>query len=311
MTDSAAIRLDDALLQRRLVDTGLFAAVHRTESTGSTNEDLLEAAGRPEAGSRVPHLTVLTAEQQTGGRGRQTRSWVSPQGASLSTSLLLRPSLPVVQRHWVTLCVGLGLVRALRSREIPAALKWPNDVHVEGRKIAGILAAIPPRDSEAVVVGCGINVLINRQQLPTPTATSVILELDRAGRDSPMPGTAAAGQLRSALLCDWLEEVALLLDRVRQHGSIEPVRAEIVSAISTVGQEVRLELPDGTAVRGEAVAVEYDGALTVEVSRRRRAVPETEDGVGPESLWHAERSPRRESFHAGDVVHLRPIGGPA
>ncbi|TLP77195.1 biotin--[acetyl-CoA-carboxylase] ligase [Nesterenkonia sphaerica] len=309
MSADAAAELDDGLLQSRLVDSGLFAAVHRVASTGSTNEDLLSAADSAAAGAAMPHLTALTAEQQTGGRGRQARSWASPKGTSLSTSLLLRPSLPVVERHWVTLCVGLALVRALRSRGVPGALKWPNDVHVRGRKIAGILAAVPLRDPEAVVVGCGINVLLDEQQLPTPTATSLTLELARAGEPIPLPGTAAAGQLRSALLCDWLEEVAILLEDVRHHGSIEPVRAEILAVISTVGQDVRIELPDGTAVRGAAVAVEHDGALTVEVSGRRRAGSGA-GGVASEGLWRTERTPQRESFHAGDVVHLRPLGEP-
>lgn len=311
MSDTRPAQLDDALLQRRLVQSGLFAQVMRVESTGSTNDDLLDAVAAPEAAQRWPHLTVLTAEQQTGGRGRQSRAWSSPAGSSLSTSLLLRPNVPVAQRHWIPLCLGVALVRALSDRGIPAALKWPNDVHVQGRKIAGILAAVPPQDPAALVVGCGINVLLEADQLPTASSTSVLLELPRAGHTPPMPGTAAAAQLRSGLLCDWLEETARLLRRIQQSGSIEPVRAEIVSTIDTLGQQVRVELPDGTAVRGEAVGVEYDGALTVEVSMRRRSVLDPETGGGAEKLWTAEASPQRESFHAGDVVHLRPAGGPA
>lgn len=310
MPDTNPTPLDDALIQRRLVDSGHFARVVRVASTGSTNEDLLEAAVQPEAARRWPHGTVLTAEQQTGGRGRQSRAWSSPVGTSLSTSLLLRPNLPPEQRHWITLCLGVALVRSLRARHIPAALKWPNDVHVDGHKVAGILAAIPPRSPETLVVGCGINVLLTRGQLPTPNSTSVSLELERAGQAAPQPGTPAGAQLRSMLLCEWLEETADLLRRVQEHGTIEPVRTEIVSTISTVGQEVRVELPDGTAVCGEAVAVEHDGALTVEVSRRRRNALDPAGGAGPPAMWAAEPALRRESFRVGDVVHLRPLVGP-
>lgn len=311
MSDNRLAQLDDALLQRRLVQTRLYAQVLRVDSTGSTNDDLLDAAAEPDADRRWPDMTVITAEEQTGGRGRQARVWSSPPGSSLSTSLLLRPDIPVTQRHWITLGIGIALVRVLRARDIPAALKWPNDVHVEGKKIAGILAAVPPQDPAALVVGCGINVLLTQEQLPTENSTSVLLELSRAGQGSPMPGTAAAAQLRSDLLCDWLEEAAGLLQKIQQHGSIDPVREQIVSTMSTLGQQVRIELPGGTAVRGEALGIEHDGALTVNVSMRRRTVLDPEAGGGAEDLWEKEIRPRRESFHAGDVVHLRPAGAPA
>lgn len=311
MSDTRPAQLDDALLQRRLVQTGLYAQVLRVDSTGSTNDDLLHAAAEPDAHRRWPNMTVITAEEQTGGRGRQARVWSSPAGSSLSTSLLLRPDIPVTQRYWITLCIGVALVRVLRDRDIPAALKWPNDVHVEGKKIAGILSAIPPQDPAALVVGCGINVLLTEDHLPTENSTSVILELSRAGQEPPMPGTAAGAHLRSTLLCDWLEEAAALLQTIQQHGSVEPVREQIISTISTIGQQVRVELPGGTAVRGEAVGVEYDGALTVNVRMRRRTVLDPDAGGGADDLWVDEPTLRRESFHAGDVVHLRPVGGPA
>lgn len=303
-------RLDDALIQRRLVDSGLFARVLRVDSTGSTNDDLLDAVSETGAEQHWPHLSVITAEQQTGARGRQARPWSSPKGSSLSTSVLLRPHLPPQQRHWLTLCLGTALVRALRAQQIPAALKWPNDVHVQGRKIAGILAVVHPRDPDALVVGCGINVLLNAQQLPTPTATSVLLELARSQQPPRDLTATAAAELRSTLLCDWLEEAAHLLQQIHHHG-VDSVRTEIVSTISTVGQDVRVELPDRTAVRGEAVGVENDGALTVEVTSRRRTALDPEAGGGAEDLWAPEASPRREIFHAGDVVHLRSVGGPA
>lgn len=299
--------LDEALLRHRLVETGPYARLSRVQATGSTNADLLAAAQRPDFHEAWPHLSVLTAEEQTGGRGRLARAWSSPSGTSLSTSVVLRPSLPVEQRHWLSLTAGCALVETLRGRGLPAGIKWPNDVHIAGRKVAGILAAVPSESPETVIVGCGINVLLTAEQLPTATSTSVLLELESLN-GGPLDLTAGAGaQLRTELLCQWLENFAKLVTQAQQAGDISPVRDTIISAISTVGEKVRVELPDGTAVRGAAVAVKPDGALVVEVSERRRTPLDAEAGGGGEHLWSQTARPVRESFHAGDVVHLRRV----
>ncbi|GFZ77322.1 biotin--[acetyl-CoA-carboxylase] ligase [Nesterenkonia alkaliphila] len=277
--------LDTELLHRRLVQPGLYARLHRVESTGSTNADLLAASAQPGFSEQWPHLSVLTAEEQTGGRGRLARAWSSPGGGSLSSSIVLRPSLPPEQRHWLSLAAGLALVGVLRSRGLPAAMKWPNDVHVEDRKISGILAAVPPQSPETVILGCGINVLLSADQLPIPTATSLLLELQRAGLPAPAPDSPQAARLRTELLADWLESLAGLLQRIQGAGDIEPIRQEIIAVISTVGRQVRVELPDGSTAHGTATGVEPEGALAVEVDGRRR------------------------SFSVGDVYHLRQSGG--
>src|SRR5699024_7355687 len=205
--------------------------------------ELLRAAQSEQLSSRWPHLAVLTAEEQTAGRGRLGRGWSSPKGSTLSTSILLRPELPQAQWQWLTLTAGLALVRTLRAADMPAALKWPNDVHVGGRKIAGLLAVVPPDDPSAVIIGCGINVLLSSDQLPTPQSTSVLLERQRAGRPVPAPASAEAGRLRTALLGDWLETFAQLLGTLRGAADAAPLRTEIIAAISTPGQQVRVELP--------------------------------------------------------------------
>lgn len=299
--------LDEELLHTRLVESGQVPRLVRVESTGSTNADLVDAADSAEFGQQWPHLSVLTAEEQKGGRGRQVRAWSSPRGASLSTSVVLRPALPLEQRHWLTLATGLALIEALGKRGLPAALKWPNDVHVNGRKIAGILAVVPPGSPESLIIGCGINALLTQEQLPTPTATSVLLELERAGLEAPSPDSPEAAVLRTELLADWLAGLVRIVQRIQDHGDIEPVRADTVAAISTVGEEVRVELPDGTGARGTAVGIEYQGALIVEVTSRRRTVLDPEAGGGEEYLWQALPQPVCESFTAGDVVHLRPL----
>lgn len=305
MSETPLSGLDEQLLQRRLVGSGLYAGMARVQSTGSTNAELVAAAQSPEFSARWPHMSVLTAEEQTGGRGRLGRTWSSPRGAALSTSILLRPAIPRQQWHWLSLAAGLALVRALDAHGVPAALKWPNDVQIQGRKIAGLLAEVPPDDPDSVIIGCGINVLLDQEQLPTDSATSLLLELDRLGHDAPQPQSHAAAQLRTRLLADWLEHFAALMNRAQHDGDISGLYRSIIAAISTTGQHVRVELPNGTAVRGRALGVNAHGALEVEVTARRRTVVDAEADGGPEDLWQ-QIAPVAESYTAGDVVHLRP-----
>ena len=310
--------LDEKLLHSRLVEPGLIARLVRVESAGSTNAELDEAAKAEDFAQKWPHLSVLTAEEQTSGRGRMSRTWQSPKGSTLSTSILLRPTLPKDQWHWLNLAAGLALVTALQGHGVPAALKWPNDVEVAGRKIAGMLAVVPSADPSAVILGCGINVLQTGDQLPTPTSTSLWLEQRRVGGDPPAPETEEAAGLRTQLLADWLEAFVQLMRQAQGEAGVGEagggeagmagLRSRIAAAISTIGEAVRVELPNGTAVRGRALGTDRHGALEVEVTARRRTVLDAEAGGGPEELWEAH-TPAREAYSAGDVVHLRPTQG--
>ena len=119
------------------------------ESTGSTNADLLR--GVTEDPGAWPDLSVLTAEYQSAARGRLDRRWEAPARSSVSVSLVLRPvnaagrPLPTHSYSWLSLLAALALREALtETAGLPAELKWPNDVLVRGRKIAGILAQLGP-----------------------------------------------------------------------------------------------------------------------------------------------------------------------
>ncbi|MGJ9406253.1 biotin--[acetyl-CoA-carboxylase] ligase [Nesterenkonia aurantiaca] len=346
--------LDDALLARRLLSEagGAYARIHRVESVGSTNELLTralaaEAPAQPDPHSDAqpnsqsatqpqrqvptawPHLSVLTSEEQTGGRGRLGRAWSSPKGASLSTSIVLRPQLEVEHLGWLSMLAGRALVDTLRhdfgldTADQRAVLKWPNDVQVtqaEGpeRKISGILASAVtgrPAAPGAVVLGVGINVLLTPEQLPIENSTSVLIELRRRAAGRLDPGLAAGGQgpggqesesqepgaLRTELLCCFLERFANLLGPVeaaarRAPETVSEVLVTMVSRVlSTLGQQVRVELPDGSAERGVAQRLTSQGALQVEVTARRATA---EQGWQP-------CMPELKAFSAGDVTHLR------
>lgn len=130
--------------------------------------------------------TVVIAGFQAAGRGRAQRAWVAPRGAALLHSILLRPELPPQRLTPLSILVGEAIVATMREvYALPAQLKWPNDVLIHGRKIAGVLIqnrGAPP----AVIVGVGINANVRKADLPD-VGTSLLVELgERVDHDALM-----------------------------------------------------------------------------------------------------------------------------
>jgi len=129
---------------------------HYFSETRSTQEEALLGG---KSGAAIPSLWV--SDYQTAGKGRRERTWESPRELGLYFSLLLRPNLPLDQSPLLTLAAGLGLARALKNRGLEnLILKWPNDILVQKKKIAGILTEMvsDPKGMAFIVLGVGINV---------------------------------------------------------------------------------------------------------------------------------------------------------
>ncbi|MFG1698307.1 biotin--[acetyl-CoA-carboxylase] ligase [Nonomuraea sp. NPDC049309] len=260
--------LSEAALTRALVRPGsLWTALTVVGSTGSTNADLAAAArdGAPEG-------TVLVAEAQRAGRGRLGRTWSAPPRSGLTFSILLRPRVPVAAQGWLSLLYGVAAASAVRRvAEVDVRLKWPNDLLIGERKLAGVLAE---RAGDAVVIGMGLNVSLRDDELPVETATSLAVE-------------KAACTDRDPLLRAVLREVEThYRDWTRAGGDAEAagLRSAYLAASATVGQRVRVELPDDRTLTGLATGVDKDGHLQVEAGGERH------------------------TLSAGDVVHVRPAG---
>jgi BirA family transcriptional regulator, biotin operon repressor / biotin---[acetyl-CoA-carboxylase] ligase len=160
----------------------------RTDSTNSRARELA-AAG-------APHGTVVTASEQTAGRGRQGRTWTAPPNKALLYSAILRP----LEEHHVTLPLAVPLAVCEAAEDINPDLtckvKWPNDIHAEGRKLAGVLIEARPQDGWAVI-GVGINISIKEEEFPPElrdTATSIF----SAGHRTQERGSAGPSPLLSA-----------------------------------------------------------------------------------------------------------------
>lgn len=216
---------------------------------------------------------VVVAEHQTAGRGRLDRAWVTPPRSSLTVSVLLTPEeIPVARWPWLPLLAGVAVVEGIRrSTGLQAALKWPNDVLLGDAKVAGILVErVEGPAGAAAVVGIGINVSTTREELPVEAATSLAL----AG---PAPD-------RGDLLAQVVSALGAEYDAWRSAGG-DPssrLRPAYVGVCDTVGRTVRVELPAGGTLTGEAVGIDADGRLQV---------------AGPTGTV---------ALGAGDVVHVRP-----
>ncbi len=186
-----------------------FGTPHRHfRQVGSTN-----TVARELAGAGAPHGTVVTADEQTAGRGRQGRTWTAPAGAALLYSAVLRPLDP---RHsLLPLAVALAVCETAEQLRpgISCQVKWPNDIHLDGRKLAGILIEARPQDGWAVI-GVGLNLTIRPEDFPEELrdrATSLLPPSDAALRPavpylqySGIRNSSAKGALDGAL-ATWLE----------------------------------------------------------------------------------------------------------
>lgn len=144
------------------------------ESCGSTND---EAARLARAGAK--HGTIVIAGRQTSGRGRDGRVWESPPGG-LYISAVVRPSLALVAVPPMTLAIGIGLAEAVKTTGARGTLKWPNDLLVDGRKLAGVLVEAQSQGNrlDSVIVGIGVNL---RGELPEALGERAITLAEAAG----------------------------------------------------------------------------------------------------------------------------------
>jgi BirA family biotin operon repressor/biotin-[acetyl-CoA-carboxylase] ligase len=226
----------------------LGQTLHCSPELPSTNDRAKELA---EAGA--VHGEVVIAESQTAGRGRRGRTWASPSGRNLYMSVILRPQLPPQRAPELTLVASLAACDACRQAGVEAGIKWPNDVLVDGRKVAGILTELSaePDAVHWVVLGIGVNLNSGEDDFPDElrdVATSLAIER----------GQAVPRALFTAALLSTLEE---WLDLHASEG-FGPIREAWRARSFTLGREVRVD-SDGAEVTGVAEDIDEVGALLV------------------------------------------------
>lgn len=252
------------------LSTAVLPLLEYLDEVGSTNHELMSRAMRAE----TQHLSALVTTNQTAGRGRLGREWIAPPNKTLAVSIVFAPAQASIEAlSWMPLIGGLAMARAVRTfvSDRAVTLKWPNDVQIEGLKVSGLLSELLA-GGVGVIVGAGLNLTIERDELPTSVSTSLLLE-------DADPGVDLA-------LSTYLTEFLGLYEQFVV-GGLDPVRSGIAAAIraecGTIGRRVRVELPGGERIFGTAEAIDDSGRLVVK-----------DDANG--SLQHVA---------SGDVTHLR------
>jgi BirA family biotin operon repressor/biotin-[acetyl-CoA-carboxylase] ligase len=263
--------IDLAELQQELIRPGgLWHRVDLVPETGSTNADLAARARQGETPG-----TLLITDYQSAGRGRQGRTWTAPPGSGVAMSILVRPNgIDPPRWTWLSLLAGLAVADGVRRvANLPAVLKWPNDVLIADRKVCGILSErVDTTQGPACVVGIGLNVGLDNEQLPVPSATSLAIAARELGGMLPS---------RTAVIATVLAAFELLYGRWEaQAGNDASLAASYASRCDTIGRQVRVVLTGQHSVEGIADRIDADGRLVVRTASGSAA------------------------YGAGDVVHL-------
>lgn len=222
--------------------------IHVFQETSSTN-DVVERLAR----DGVAQGAVVFAEAQTKGRGRLGRKWISPPGKGLWFSLLLRPELRPQNATQLTIVAATALARAFRACDLLPAIKWPNDILVGERKLAGVLTELAAEIDRIryVILGIGINVNSTASDFPPELralATSVRIETGAPVR-------------RAELAAAILRELDFDYDRLCR-GEFNSIADEWARQCATLGRRVSIRIGD-RVVHGEAEALDESGALLV------------------------------------------------
>lgn len=272
--------LSKADLSRRLDTKWCGRAIHLLEEVGSTNAFALDCAARG-----AEHGTVIAAESQTAGRGREGRMWFSPPYENLYLTVLLK-RLPDADRSpWIPLLAGLATARAVEALTSQSpSLKWPNDILLDEGKIGGVLCEQASRGTHlgGVAVGIGLNVNTSREAFPDALqggATSIAAQTGRSWE-------------REGLVVQMLQEFERLYDQLCEAEGGRALREAYVARCSTLGRRVRVILTSQRTIVGDAIDLGPDGALRI------RSVGSAGENKTPPLDQLVE-------VRAGDVFHLR------
>lgn len=255
MTD----QLSAATIEDRLRE-GFGQPLRFYSSIGSTNEE-----GLGWAAEGAPEGALLVTDHQTAGRGRWGRGWASQPGRSLQFSLVLRPLLAPDDYGLITTALGVACAVAIDDiSAVATRIKWPNDVTVKGRKMAGILVESRMSGSaiDAAVAGIGINVGWRREELPEEVADSATSLYIESGRDIDR--------------VDLLEAVVRGFERrylsLQEPAGRESLIAEATQRSWVLGRRVRIRFAEGETIEGWAAGLLANGALELDVDGTMRAI---------------------------------------
>lgn len=224
-----------------------LSAIHYFTSIGSTNDEALEWAK-----NGAHDLSLVVAEEQTMGRGRLDRPWFTPPKTALAFSLILRPSdaeKPLLSR--IVGLAALALADVLLTLNLDPQIKWPNDILLNGRKLAGILieAVWFEDEVQSMVVGMGVN--ISKGAVPTTD----ILGFPATSLESMLGYVPDRNVILHAIIAN--------LIALRPHMGTDAFMSSWEKKLAYHGRQVRVEMGGEKSVSGEVIGLESDGSLKI------------------------------------------------
>lgn len=249
--------LSKDVIEKGLTTKSLGRNVVYEERVDSTNN-----VAKKLADDGAPEGTIVIAEEQTGGRGRLSRSFHSPFAKGLWFSVILRPAIPPMEVSKMTLLAAVALARSLRFHGLKdCGIKWPNDILIHGRKMVGILTELNGSAEKVnyIIMGIGVNTGVTKKELPD--------DLKDIVTSFAMEGAAVR---RAELLQTILAELERLYQTVCQEG-FAPILAEWRLLSCMLGQKVSVSSVGRTFI-GVAADIDDDGNLIVETDRGREKV---------------------------------------
>jgi len=220
------------------------------DEVSSTNDIALDLAGKG-----AKEGTVVVAERQTSGRGRLGRNWFSPAGYGIWTSIIFYPGFKPAELCRMNLILGVAIAQAIRNETgLKVELKWPNDIIVSKKKVGGILIDMTATMDKVkcLVAGIGINVNLSKKDFPLhlrETASSLNIE-----KENEID--------RLSLFREVLREIDIYYLRFKKEGFIS-IREKWLSYNETIGQYIKVNVPDGETIYGHATDIDTDGALVI------------------------------------------------
>ncbi len=255
---SAPDDLSSTEITHHLRSKTLGRVVHGFRQLQSTNDLAADLATHGAAEG-----TIVTADQQTRGRGRHGRSWHSPPETGIYVSIVLRPQAPPEKAPGLSLVAALALAESIKPLVGERVrIKWPNDVLISGRKTAGILTELTGHQGriDHVVVGVGINVNQRSSDFPD----------DLHDRATSLRRATRKKQSRVELLCRFLERFEKEYYRFIRHG-LGPIHKSLIRYSTLIGRRVRLT-EGRTTTEAEAIDIDIEGRLVIRVGNDQRAV---------------------------------------
>lgn len=233
------------------LDTSFIArTIHHFDRMDSTNQKAKEIGAEEVEG------TIVLAEEQTGGRGRLGRTWASPRGKGLYLSIILKPDINPEKLSQITLIAAAALCQALEDLDIGGKIKWPNDIILENKKVAGILTEIAFKSNKInhCVMGIGINVNLDREDIPEELR-------DKAGSLRLFTGKEIK---REKLLGGFLNHFEELYVPFKERGDISKTIKISREHSLLIGRNVRIR-GEGREEIGEVLDINEEGELVVKL----------------------------------------------